>query len=181
MVRLAMDFVKRNNDNFITVIKVKFDAIDEIVNAERKLFSFEVLKGIYYTSKQFPLMAAFAITIHKSQGLSLKSAVIDASSTCFGSGMVYVALSRVTSLAGVHLIDLDKTWIQYDNSAVKEYNRLRRLYMPHLGDLAVVQPTRKCNTTTGVESLQHYQTPTAGKKRKQKNEHANKNQPLTTD
>ena len=42
-------------------------------------------------------MLAFAITIRKSQGLSLKSAVIDAGPDAFGFGVMYVALSRVTS------------------------------------------------------------------------------------
>ena len=47
-------------------------------------------------------MLAFAITIRKSQGLSIKSAVIDAGPDAFGFGMTYVASSRVTSLAGLH-------------------------------------------------------------------------------
>ena len=78
-------------------------------------------------------MLAFAITIHKSQGLSVRTAIVDAGSTNFGPGMVYVALSRVTSLSGLHLIDLNKTKIACDHKAVDEYNRLRRLYAPHLG------------------------------------------------
>jgi len=52
-------------------------------------------------------MRAFAITIYKSQGLSLNTAIVDAGPTNFGCSMVYVALSRMTSLAGLHLIDLD--------------------------------------------------------------------------
>ena len=80
-------------------------------------------------------MLAFAITIHKSQGLSLQTAILDAGSTNFGPGMVYVALSRVTSLNGLHLIDLDRSKVACDEKAVNEYNRLRRLYAPHLGNL----------------------------------------------
>jgi len=52
-------------------------------------------------------MLAFAIKIHKSQGLSLNTAIVDAGPTNFGCGMVYVALSKVTSLGGLHLIDLE--------------------------------------------------------------------------
>jgi hypothetical protein len=52
--------------------------------------------------QQFPLRLAWAITIHKSQGLSFDSAVIDVSGA-FSAGHVYVALSRVRSLQGLKL------------------------------------------------------------------------------
>ena len=55
------------------------------------------------------MMLAFAITVHKSKGLSLKSPIVDAGSSCFGPGMIYVSLSRITSLEGLHLIGLDRS------------------------------------------------------------------------
>ncbi len=51
---------------------------------------------------QFPLRLAWAITIHKSQGLTFQKAIIDAGEA-FAAGQVYVALSRCTSLSGVVL------------------------------------------------------------------------------
>lgn len=51
---------------------------------------------------QFPLRLAWAITIHKSQGLTFEKAVIDAGSA-FAPGQVYVALSRCTTLEGIIL------------------------------------------------------------------------------
>jgi len=114
-------------------VDIQFTNMDAPVTIYRESCSFEVLKGIFYTRKQFPLMLAFAITIHKSQGLSLQSVIVDAGETTFGCGMVYVALSRVTTLQGLHLIDLNRQKIQCDNKAIKEYNRLRKLYKPHLG------------------------------------------------
>jgi len=51
---------------------------------------------------QYPLRLAWAITIHKSQGLTFEKAIIDAGSA-FAPGQVYVALSRCTSLEGLVL------------------------------------------------------------------------------
>ena len=51
---------------------------------------------------QYPLRLAWAITIHKSQGLTFEKAIIDAESA-FSPGQVYVALSRCTSLGGLVL------------------------------------------------------------------------------
>ena len=54
------------------------------------------------TFQQFPLRLAWAITIHKSQGLTFERAIIDAGQA-FATGQVYVALSRCTSLEGIIL------------------------------------------------------------------------------
>lgn len=53
--------------------------------------------------KQIPLIYAWAITIHKAQGVSLDMAQIDAGSNIFECGQTYVALSRIKSLQGLYL------------------------------------------------------------------------------
>jgi hypothetical protein len=59
----------------------------------------ETVKG---TFTQFPLRLAWAITIHKSQGLTFAKAIVDAGDS-FAAGQVYVALSRLRSLEGLVL------------------------------------------------------------------------------
>ena len=62
-----------------------------------------VMKNFYVYRKQFPLILAYAVTIHKCQGLSLDCAIVDLSDEVFSEGMAYVALSRVRSLTGLYL------------------------------------------------------------------------------
>lgn len=62
---------------------------------------------------QIPLRLAWAITVHKSQGMSLDSAVIDLSE-CFVAGQGYVALSRVRSFEGITLLGIGNMALQMD-------------------------------------------------------------------
>lgn len=68
------------------------------LNEETKQIESEVVG----TFTQYPLRLAWAITIHKSQGLTFEHAIIDAQFS-FASGQVYVALSRCKTLAGLVL------------------------------------------------------------------------------
>lgn len=62
----------------------------------------KVNEDVLGTFSQFPLRLAWAITIHKSQGLTFERAIIDAEAS-FAAGQVYVALSRMTGLQGLVL------------------------------------------------------------------------------
>ncbi len=69
------------------------------------------------TFTQFPLRLAWAITIHKSQGLTFEKVMIDAGAA-FSSGQVYVALSRCTSLDGIVLLSKIPSAAIYSNDNV---------------------------------------------------------------
>jgi ATP-dependent DNA helicase PIF1 len=70
--------------------------------------------------KQIPLIHAWAITIHKSQGVSLDLAQIDVGSNIFECGQTYVALSRVKSMDGLYLTAFDPQKIKV-NKKVQEF------------------------------------------------------------
>ncbi|KAK2727939.1 hypothetical protein QYM36_008421, partial [Artemia franciscana] len=87
----------------IVSVLVQFDGQEQLTSIGRATVLSEVLNEVYYTRKQLLLQLTFAITIHRSQGPSLEIVIVDVGSLCFGPGMIYVALSRVTTSAGLHL------------------------------------------------------------------------------
>ena len=81
-----------------------------------------MLKKFDVYRKQFSLILAYAVTIHKCQGLSLNSALMDLSDRAFSPGMAYVALSRVRTLDGVYLIAFDPDSIMVSCESLQEIN-----------------------------------------------------------
>src|SRR6266498_2851119 len=94
----AKIFVQCANEKPIEVQKYKWENIRYSINETTQKLEEEVIGSF----EQYPLRLAWAITIHKSQGLTFEKAVIDAGAA-FASGQVYVALSRCTSLDGMIL------------------------------------------------------------------------------
>ena len=81
-------------------IKVVFDDESE-VEVERAVWN-NILEEIVGTFEQFPIRLAWAITVHKSQGLTFEKVIADLG-RAFAPGQVYVALSRCTSFSGLML------------------------------------------------------------------------------
>jgi ATP-dependent DNA helicase PIF1 len=91
---------------------------------------------------QVPLRLAWAITVHKSQGMSLDAAVIDLS-RAFEYGQGYVALSRVRSLSGLYLLGLNDRALQVHPEAVEQDASFRaqsEAALARLADGALTQP-----------------------------------------
>jgi len=74
--------------------------------------------------KQIPLILAWAITIHKAQGVTLDLAQIDAGRSIFECGQTYVALSRVKSLEGLYLTSFQPEQIKIRRKVRDFYRKL---------------------------------------------------------
>lgn len=75
---------------------------------------------------QYPLVPAYAITIHKSQGQTYNNVICDIEQ-CFDDGQAYVALSRCTSLEGLHIRgEISKSSIRVDHEVVTFYQSQKR-------------------------------------------------------
>ena len=84
---------------------------------------------------QLPLRLAWAITIHKSQGMSLDEAVMDLSEV-FEFGQGYVALSRVRRLLGLHLLGYNQRAFEVDQQVLAEDQEFRARSLATETDLA---------------------------------------------
>ena len=77
-------------------------------------------EGIY----QIPLILSWAITIHKAQGLSLDTAMINIGSSIFEYGQTYVALSRLKTQEGLYIKSLDISKIKANPKVIEFYKNL---------------------------------------------------------
>lgn len=89
-------------------------------------WKFEENETVLAEINQIPLRLAWAITVHKSQGMSLDAAEIDLSKS-FAYGMGYVALSRVKSLEGIRLLGINPTAFMVDNDVAIFDESLKKL------------------------------------------------------
>jgi ATP-dependent exoDNAse (exonuclease V) alpha subunit len=112
-VHVALDSDPRNT---VEVQPVQWEKIQYTYDPDTN----RVEEDIMATFAQFPLRLAWAVTIHKSQGQTLDSAVLDFGRGAFANGQAYVAFSRIRTLDGVFLSrTLQPTDIQVDRRVVE--------------------------------------------------------------
>ncbi len=104
-------------------IKVKI-ASGRIIEVKPAVWVIEENDSIKAQITQYPLRLAWAITVHKSQGMSLDAAEIDLSRS-FERGMGYVALSRVRSLSGLSLLGFNEMALRVSDE-VRDFDQLFR-------------------------------------------------------
>ena len=146
--------VLKNTMNKLHVVLVQFDigrvGLNAVANSKHKhihstsvliermeaSFSLARQKHIRVCHTQFPLVLCWAVTIHKCQGMTLPEIVIDMSPSKgkFRAGQAYVALSRVTTLDKLHIINYTQEQIVVSQSVDEEMNHLNRPMLPCIPD-----------------------------------------------
>jgi len=104
--------------NVIRVQKVTWQNIRYSFNEAENKINEEQLGSF----TQYPIRLAWAVTIHKSQGLTFQNVVIDAGAA-FAAGQVYVALSRCVSLEGIVLLSRIPRNVIMTDEAIVEFSR----------------------------------------------------------
>ena len=115
---------QKNDGDLPEAILIKFDddslaqsytdKLGDSIRIKPYSSTFDGTNDKHITRKMLPIIHAWAVTIHKTQGLTLKKAIICLSG-CFGYNMEYVALSRLTSSNGLFLWDLDLPRLSRNN------------------------------------------------------------------
>nr|XP_024656749.1 ATP-dependent DNA helicase PIF1-like isoform X2 [Maylandia zebra]XP_024656956.1 ATP-dependent DNA helicase PIF1-like isoform X2 [Maylandia zebra] len=147
---ILVKVVRSENDGHIIKLGLRMDnrqpmrhnrsanaASDDLVYIER---AEESLKFKGAVRRQFPVKLAFACTIHKTQGLTTQTAVVSMKNI-FEPGMAYVALSRVTSLSGLYLQDLDEKKIYANPEVTAALQTMRQASVEEMMPLLQVRET----------------------------------------
>lgn len=114
--------VKLNNGEIHSVDKRVWENIRYRLDKQKKKIKQEIIG----TFRQYPLRLAWAVTIHKSQGLTFDKVVVDFTGGTFASGQAYVALSRARSFEGLFLKKEFKKTDIYLDEELKEFERSQK-------------------------------------------------------
>ena len=144
-------FVKNNfdlgyvNGTLGVVEELLYDTIkvrttkDVLINVPQDIWQIEDDGKVKAEISQFPLRLAWAITIHKSQGMSLDAAHIDLSKS-FEPGMGYVALSRVKTLGGLTLAGINQQALHVHPEVLEKDKEFRNISDKWSRDMRTAEP-----------------------------------------
>ncbi|GBC09887.1 hypothetical protein RclHR1_00920005 [Rhizophagus clarus] len=114
------------DENCIEVVfPIKSGINQVIVEKTTAYFNFD---GAPAHQTQFPLQNAFALTVHKTQGLTLPHATVSLDAQMFAVGQAYVAMSRATSWNNLEIRSFDQDAIKVDNAMLIELDRLKQKF-----------------------------------------------------
>jgi len=114
-----------NNDGTIKVAFPTPNGLHEIdVQKTSVKFDFDGSSAIRH---QFPMQNAFALTVHKTQGLTLPATCLELDETMFACGQAYVAISRAKRWEDITVSSFTPDAFRVDKNVVSEYNRLRQI------------------------------------------------------
>ncbi|PIR38004.1 MAG: hypothetical protein COV34_02865 [Candidatus Zambryskibacteria bacterium CG10_big_fil_rev_8_21_14_0_10_42_12] len=119
---------------------IKVRTVDgTLINVPQDTWQIEDDGKVKAEISQYPLRLAWAITIHKSQGMSLDAAHIDLSRS-FEPGMGYVALSRVKTLGGLTLAGINRQAFMVHPEVLEQDMKFKELSGKWVRDIRVAEP-----------------------------------------
>ncbi len=127
---VVVDFIKRNVVNNVGVTEeetlpvVKFLNIEKPITVDYQIWNHEEKDGKSVVKKQIPLILAWALTVHKTQGCTLDYVELNIGKDIFESGQTYVALSRVKDPSGLFISALDIRKIKANMRCIDFYLKL---------------------------------------------------------
>jgi ATP-dependent exoDNAse (exonuclease V) alpha subunit len=138
--RIQVSLLK--SKKIIDVPAATWEQFDYKLNEKTK----EIEKIVIGSYSQIPVILAWAITIHKSQGATLDAAEIDVGSGIFECGQTYVALSRVKSLDGLYLSAFNPNRIKANPLVKSFYSNI-----PDISEMVLKREVQKKENTETTE------------------------------
>lgn len=109
-------------------VRVSFNVPGGIIDMSIKPdTNYFMINGNHASRCQFPIQNCYALTVHKTQGLTLNDISVSLDDQIFSPGQAYVALSRCPNWDNIQIATLSRSAFMIDPTVINEYNRLERV------------------------------------------------------